>query len=126
MRAWRGSFPTEASWRGLGASWGALGASCRRSWRVCCYNAISEKIGIDLQPILKRKSVPKGEQNGAQNGPKSSAKFNMKQEGFEDPLGSVLGLSWVVLGSILGSKIIKFHLFLRCFVKIHIFDTDKV
>ena len=42
----------------------------------------------------------------------------MKQEGFEDPLGSVLGLSWVVLGSILGSKIIKFHWFYKGSVKI--------
>ena len=42
----------------------------------------------------------------------------MKQEGFEDPLGSVLGLSWVVLGSILGSKIMNMIWFYNGFMKI--------
>ena len=42
----------------------------------------------------------------------------MKQESFEDPLGSVLGLSWVVWGSILESKIVKIQQFLKVFVKI--------
>ena len=64
------------------------------------------------------KRSPQRVQNGSQNGSKLNTKFNIKQEGFQDPLGSVLGLSWVVLGSILGSKIIKFHRFYKGFVKI--------
>ena len=64
------------------------------------------------------KRLPKRVQNGAQNGSKLNTKFNIKQGGFQDPLGSVLGLSWVVLGSILGSKIMKFHWFYKGFVKI--------
>ena len=42
----------------------------------------------------------------------------MKYEAFQVPLGSVLGLSWVVLGSILGSKIIEFQWFYKVSVKI--------
>ena len=42
----------------------------------------------------------------------------MKYEGFQVPLGSVLGASWAVLGSIFGSKIIKFHWFYKGSVKI--------
>ena len=42
----------------------------------------------------------------------------MKYEGFQVPLGSVLGMSWVVLRSILESKIIKLHWFSKVFVKI--------
>ena len=64
------------------------------------------------------KGVPKGAQNGPPNGPKSRTKINIKYEGFQVPLGSVLALPWVVLGSILGSKIIDFHLFYKVFVKI--------
>ena len=73
---------------------------------------------MDFGPILEPKRLQKRVQNGAQTGPKSNIKFNMKKEGPQDPLGSVLGLSWVVLGSILGSKIIKFHWFYKGFVKI--------
>ena len=76
--------------------------------------------------ILDRSWGPKGSQNEYQNGPNSSAKINMKNDGFWNPLGRVLGPSWVVLGSILRSKIIKFKLFLKGFVKIHIFDADEV
>ena len=61
---------------------------------------------------------PKTHQNRMQ-------KSTLKKEGFEDPLESVLGLSWVVLGSILGSKIIKIHWFFMVFVKIHVFEEDK-
>ena len=68
-------------------------------------------MAFDFGPILRPKRLPKRIQNGVQNGQKSSTKINMKQEGFEDPLGSVLGLSWVVLGSILVSKISKFQWF---------------
>ena len=64
------------------------------------------------------KWLPKRVQNGAQNGPKSNTKFIIKYEGFQDPLGSVLGLSWVVLGSILGSTIINIHWFYTVFVNI--------
>ena len=54
-------------------------------------------------------------QKAPQKGPKWSPKQTKierknqkKKEGFEDPLGSVLGLSWVVLGSILESNIKTF------------------
>ena len=69
--------------------------------------------------------VPKGAQNGPQNGSKSKTKINIKYEGFQVPLGSVLGPSWVVLGSILGSQIIKFHLFLQGFREHRVFDEDN-
>ena len=68
----------------------------------------------------------KGAQNGAQNEPKSNRKINIKFEGFQDPLGSVLGLSWVVLGSILGSKIIRIHLFLNVFVNISFLEPSWI
>ena len=42
----------------------------------------------------------------------------IKYEGFQDALGSVLGPSWAVLGSIFGSKIIKFHWFYKVSVNI--------
>ena len=48
----------------------------------------------------------------AQNVPKSKPKFNRKKDALRDALGGVLGWSWVVLGSILTSKIIKFRWFL--------------
>ena len=52
------------------------------------------------------------------NGSKSKTKINIEYEGFQVPLGSVLGLSWVALGSILGSKIIDFHWFYKVSVNI--------
>ena len=42
----------------------------------------------------------------------------MKYEGFQVPLGSVMGPSWAVLGSILGSKTIKFNWFCKVCVNI--------
>ena len=107
----------------LGAVLGPLEAV---SWEYAATVQFQKKIGSDLGSILRPKRLPKRVQNGGQNGAKSSAKISMKKEGFEDPLGSVLGLSWVVWGSILGSKIIKFHWFLKVFVKIHVFEEDKV
>ena len=68
-----------------------------------------KKMGFDLGPILRPKRLRKRVQSGVRNVQKSRTNFNMKQEGFEDPLGSVLGLSWVVLGPILGSNIMKFQ-----------------
>ena len=92
----------------LGAvSWGYVGATC-----------LLIDFGIDLGAILVSKRLPKRVQNGVKNGPKSNTKFNIKYVGFQEPLGSVLGLSWVVWGSILGSKIVKFQWFYKGFVKI--------
>ena len=71
-----------------------------------------------MEAILAPKRLPQRVQNGAKNGSKSNTKFNIKYEGFQEPLGSVLGLSWVVWESILGSNIIKIHWFLKVFVKI--------
>ena len=50
------------------------------------------------------KRHPQRVPNGAQNDQQSNAKLNTKKERFEDPLGSVLGLSWVVWGVDLGVK----------------------
>ena len=140
-RSW---VPLRASWealgRVLGASWGILrplgevlgplgallgplGAVC---WGYVAAASFFEKNCFDFGPILGSKRLPKWVQNGSENGPKSSAKINMKNYSFWNPLGRVLGPSWVVLGSILGSKIIKLHWFSNGFVKIHIFDADEV
>ena len=42
----------------------------------------------------------------------------IKYEGFQVPLGSVLGPSWAALGSILGSNINEFHWFYKGSVNI--------
>ena len=67
---------------------------------------------------MDAKRVPKWSQNGAQNGPKLKQNISMKNDRFSDRLGLVLGPSWVVLGTILGSKIIKFGWFYNDFVNI--------
>ena len=124
------------AWGGLGTILGDLGTLLGPlgsvlglleavSWQYLATIQFQKKTRIDLGSILRPKRLPKRVQNGAQNGAKSNAKINMKKEGFEDPLGSVLGQSWVVLGSILGSKIIKCHLFLLGFVKINVFEGYK-
>ena len=79
---------------------------------------IFNDFGSDLGSILRPKRLPKRDQNGARSGSKSNRKNNIKQEGFQDALEMLLGLSWLVLGSILGSKIIKFHWFDKVFVNI--------
>ena len=68
--------------------------------------------------ILRPKRLPKRDQNGARSASKSKRKISMKQEGFQDALEMLLGLSWLVLGSILGSNMVKIHWFLKVFVKI--------
>ena len=73
---------------------------------------------IDFGPIWRSKWAPRGAQNGGQNCPKLITQIMMKHEGFQVPLGSVLGPSWAFLGSILGSKIMTFHLFYNGFVNI--------
>ena len=125
----------EGSCEGLGPSWGVLGGSWEPrgailrplggvsgplgaasgpleavSWDYVATMRFQKKMGVNLVPILKPKRHPKSVPNGAQNDQKSNAKIHIKKEGFEDPLGSVLGQSWVVLGSILGSKIEKFQM----------------
>ena len=112
--------------RGLGASWGTLEASWGGLLGVCCRRYFFYNFLLDFGSILGSKRLPKSTPNRSQNGPKSKAKINMKNDRFWNPLGSVLGPSWGILGSILGSKIIKFHWFLKGFVNIHIFDPDKV
>ena len=110
----------------MGSLWAVLGPLETVSLGYVATMQFQKKMEFDLGPILRPKRLPKRVQNGVQNGQKSSTKINIKQEGFQDPLGSVLGLSWVVWGSILGSKIMKFHWFLKVFVKIHVFEEDKV
>ena len=45
-------------------------------------------------------------------------KISITYEGFQVPLGSVLGPAWAVVGSIFGSKIIKCQLFYKGSVNI--------
>ena len=90
----------------LGALLGPLGVVC---WGYVAAANFFDDFWFDFGPILGSKRLPKWLQNGSQNGPKSKAKINMKNYRFWNRLGRVLGPSWVVLGSILGSKIIKFH-----------------
>ena len=73
---------------------------------------------IDFGWIWRPKGVPKGAQNAPQNGSNSKTNINITYEGFQVPLGCVLGPSSVVLGSILGSKIIKFRWFYQVSVNI--------
>ena len=73
---------------------------------------------IDFGPIWRPKWTPRGAQNGAQNKQKSNIKIMIKYEGFQVHLGSVLGSSWAVLGSIFGTKIIKFRWFYKGSVNI--------
>ena len=114
-----------ASWGDLGASWERLGASgggLGASW-VGLLGHVGIKwflidFGIDFGSIWRPKWTPRGAQNGAQNRSKLITKIMIKYEGFQVPLGSVLGPSWAVLESILGSKFIKFHWFYKGSVKI--------
>ena len=137
-RSW---IPLGASWeplgRVLGASWGILrplgevgplgallgplGVVC---WGYVAAASFLNDFWFDFGPILGSKRLPKWVQNGFQNGPKSSAKINMKSYGFWNPLGRVLGPSWVVLGSILGSTIIKFRWFYQGFRGSLVFKED--
>ena len=114
--------PLEGSWDLLGypwTSWGDLfGVSCRKYFFYIFL--------FDFGSILGFKRLPKSTPNLSQHDLKSKAKINMKNDCFGNPLGFVLGPSWCILGSILGSKIIKFNWFLKGFVNIHIFDPDKV
>ena len=65
------------------------------------------------------KKFPQRIQNIVQNEPKSNTKFHIRNESFQDGLGFVLGLSWVVLGSILATKIMKINIcFKNGFVEI--------
>ena len=102
--------------RPLGALLGPLGVVC---WGYVAAANLFDDFWFDFGPILGSKRLPKSIQNGSQNDPKSKAKINMINYRFWNTLGPVLG-------SILGSKIIKIHWFLKGFVKIHIFDPDKV
>ena len=101
--------PPGAFLRPLGGVLGPLGAVSGPLETVSLGHVATmqfqKKMGFDLGPILRPKRLPKRVQNGVQNGQKSSTKINMKQEGFEDPLGSVLGLSGVVLGSVKNDEI---------------------
>ena len=126
------------SWIPLGASWEPLGRVLGASWGilrplgevlgplgallgplgVVCWGYVAaanffDDFWFDFGPILGSKRLPKSTPNRSQNGPKSEAKINMTNYRFWNPLGSVLGPSWAVLGSILVSKIIKIQWFLK-------------
>ena len=83
-------------------------------WHSLIFGCFLPRFGTDFETQM----APRKHQNGAPNGPKSSTKIDAKYEGFQVPLGSVLGLSWVVWGSILGSKIMKLRWFYNGFVNI--------
>ena len=74
----------------------------------------------DFLPKMK----PTLMQNGAQNRLKSSTKIMIKCEGFQVPLGSVLGPSWAVWELILGTKIMNIHGLYNGFVNIVFFEED--
>ena len=80
---------------------------------------------IDLEPIWRPKWTSRGAQSGPQHEPKSNTKIMIKYEGFQVPLESVLGPSWVVLGSILGPKIIQFSIVLQWFREHRVFEKYK-
>ena len=56
-----------------------------------------DEFWIDFESICRPKWPPRGAQNGGQNEQKSNINIMMKCEGFQVPLGSVLGPSWAVL-----------------------------
>ena len=107
-----------ASWGDLGASWEGLGASWSGLLGACWHKVISYYFWIDFGPIWRPKWVPKGAQHGRQSASTASTKIYMKYEGRQVPRGSVLSPSWVVLGSILRSQIIKFRWFYKGSVNI--------
>ena len=102
----------------LGPLLAFLGSLGVVSWGYCRALCLLTDFCIDFGAIWRPKWVPKGAQNGAQNALKSNTNIMIRYEGFQVPLGSVLGPSWVILGPILGSTIIKFNWFYKGFVNI--------
>ena len=93
-----------ASWGDLGASWEGLGASrsglLGACWHESIFNNLLDRFWTDL-----------GAQNEVQHRQTLFTNIMIRYEGFQVPLGSVLGQSWAVLGSILGSHISQIHWF---------------
>ena len=102
-----------ASGGDFGTSGGGLGASGSGLLGACWHKMIFDRFWDRFWTDLEAQRGPQRSSKWTPNGPKSRTKINIKYEGFQVPLGSVLGLSWVVLGSILGSKIMIFIGFIR-------------
>ena len=86
-------------------------------WSWARAEIVTSFMGQARIPRPRPQLVPKG----APDGPKNESTSNItiiRYEGFQVPLESILGPSWVVLGSILGSKIMIFHWFYKVSVKI--------
>jgi len=98
--------PLVAVWGPLGAvAWESVGTTCLYIYIYIythdfCFGPLVDRFGGPLW-------VPKGASHRAKNGSQSKTNMHITCEGFQVPLGCVLGPSWVVLGSILGSTIIK-------------------
>ena len=112
------------SWEPLGASWGDLWPSWDEIGVVLGHfrgtlifinflDGFSEQKGSPTGGILGGKTEQKSVQNrGA----------NLRAE--KSPLGVILGRFRLDFQAVLGSKILIFHLFLKLFVKIKVFDED--
>ena len=70
-----------------------------------------DRSGIDSQA----RKAPQREPKWSLKRSKMEHRIQYEKRCLPDPLGSVLGLSCVVLGSILRSKIIKIHVCFKCF-----------
>ena len=124
----------------LGASWSLPGSLPGTSWTsrdlpgellarlgtllAQSFVKIDVAIHVGLQEGAQR--MPRGSQEGAQSRPRGShfgsqegsktgqkltSKTNTEKKRSQKPLGSFLGLSWLVLGATWGPKFIKFHWF---------------
>ena len=71
-----------------------------------------------------QKGYPKGGILGAKMGQKSIQNRGVNLRAKKAPLGVVLDRFWLYFQSVLGSKILIFHVFLLVFVKICVFDKD--
>ena len=78
-----------------------------------------------LERFWEQKGCPKGGILGAKTEQKSIKKRGANLRAKKSPLGVVLVRFWVDFQSVLGSKILIFHWFLKVFVKINVFDKDE-
>ena len=110
--------PLGASWGDLWPSWGEIGVVLGHFRGTLIFinflDGFSEQKGSPTGGILGGKTEQKSIQNRGAN-----LRANLS------PLGVVLDRNWLDFHSVLGSKILIFHWFLKLFVKINIFDKDE-
>ena len=116
--------PFDASWALLGASWRLLRALGTLLGALGAILGFQVDFLTNFGPKKGAKRDPKWHQNGTQNEPKSKTNLDIEKEALQDRLGAVLGRSWVIFGRPLKSFLLIFHLFLKLFVKINVFDED--